>query len=144
MNQNTKANPTPSVDTQILHNVKDAVEAALARKAEKLQVLDLEGLTAMTGFFLICSGANTRQVKAIVDSIREVLYPKKVRPIHMEGYNEATWVLMDYGDFVVHVFEKDRREFFSLERLWSEAPDRTPEFASAPSDSADSADSTGN
>lgn len=138
MNQNITTAPAPSVDTQILQNVQDAVAAATARKAEKLQVLDLEGLTAMTGFFLICSGANTRQVQAIVDSIREVLHPKKVRPIHVEGYNEATWVLMDYGDFVVHVFEKDRREFFSLERLWSEAPDRTPEFASTPTDSEES------
>jgi ribosome-associated protein len=73
-------------------------------------------------FFIIASGANQRQVQAIADEINEQLKKQLgSRPIRIEGYNAAEWVLMDYGDFIVHIFDKDAREFYDLERLWRDA-----------------------
>ena len=86
-------------------------------------VLDLRGLSDVTDFFLICHGTSDRQVLAIVDSIEERLARAGARrPSHVEGRLSAEWVLMDYVDFVVHVFHEDRRAFYRLERLWGDAP----------------------
>ncbi len=82
-------------------------------------VLDLREIASFTEFFVIASGANQRQVQAIADEISEQLKKKKsIRPVRIEGYNAAEWVLLDYGDFVVHLFDKNAREFYDLERLW--------------------------
>ena len=110
--------------------IKAAVEAAQSKKATDLRVLDLRKTGAFTDYFLICSGANPRQVHAIADGIEEALKALKVRPTHVEGYQRAEWILLDYFDFVVHVFSTNARQFYGLERLWGEAI--TIEIASEP------------
>ena len=90
-----------------------------------LKVLHLEKITDFTDYFLICSGTNERQVQAIADAVQEKLRERRVRPLHVEGYNRGQWVLIDYGDLVVHVFQEEPRRFYALERLWGDAPDVT-------------------
>lgn len=102
-------------------DVAKAVRAALDKKALDVVVLDLRQTPAFTDFFVLCSGANQRQVKAIADAIEEALRAAKVRPAHVEGYDRAEWVLMDFFTFIVHVFTPQTREFYSLERLWGDA-----------------------
>lgn len=109
--------------------VQDVATAALDHKATDLKVLHLEPVTDFTDYFLICSGSNSRQVQAIADAVAQKLVASRVKPLHVEGQSEAKWVLMDYGDFVVHVFDDERRGFYALERLWSDAPDVTGDFA---------------
>jgi ribosome-associated protein len=98
-----------------------AVRAALDKQALDVVLLDLRHTPAFTDYFLLCSGQNTRQVKAIADAVEEVLRAAKVRPSHIEGYDRAEWVLMDYFTFIVHVFTPQTRAFYSLERLWGDA-----------------------
>ena len=101
--------------------VARAVRAALDKKALDVVVLDLRNTPAFTDFFVLCSGANPRQVKAIADAVEESLRASKVRPAHTEGYDRAEWVLMDFFSFIVHVFTPQTRAFYSLERLWGDA-----------------------
>ncbi|MDQ3346546.1 MAG: ribosome silencing factor [Acidobacteriota bacterium] len=101
--------------------VGKAVRAALDKKAADVVVLDLRATPAFTDFFILCSGQTTRQVKAIADGVEEALRAAKVRPAHVEGYDRAEWVLMDYFTFIVHVFTPQTRAFYSLERLWGDA-----------------------
>jgi ribosome-associated protein len=101
--------------------VTKAVNAALDKKATDVVVLDLRHTPAFTDFFVLCSGQNARQVKAIADAVEEALRAAKVRPAHIEGYERAEWVLMDFFNFIVHVFVPQTREFYSLERLWGDA-----------------------
>ena len=102
--------------------IQEVTRAAFSKKAERVVVLDLRHGTAFTDFFVVCSGQNARQVKAIVDSIEEHLRKTcNQKPLHVEGYGESEWVLLDYFDFVVHVFTPDTREFYALERLWGSA-----------------------
>lgn len=99
-----------------------AVEAALEKKAERPVVLDLRELASITDYFIVCHGRSTRQVQAIADRIEEVLKAAGVPPGHIEGYDAAEWILMDFVDFVVHVFQEETRNYYSLEKLWSDAP----------------------
>lgn len=99
-----------------------AVQAALDRKAIDPAVLDIGKVSAFTEQFVICHGSNSRQVQAIADAVQEDLRAEGRRPLHIEGYTQADWILLDYGDFVVHVFAKDKRYFYDLERLWRKAP----------------------
>ena len=101
--------------------VGKAVRAALDKKATDVVVLDLRGTPAFTDFFILCSGLNPRQVKAIADAIEESLRAAKVRPAHVEGYERGEWILMDFFSFIVHVFNPQTRAFYSLERLWGDA-----------------------
>jgi ribosome-associated protein len=101
--------------------VSKAVRAALDKKAADVVVLDLRNTSAFTDFFVLCSGSSQRQVKAIADSVEEVLRAAKVRPAHVEGYDRADWVLMDFFTFIVHVFTPQTRSFYALERLWGDA-----------------------
>lgn len=101
--------------------VSKAVRAALDKKAQDVVVLDLRGTPAFTDFFVLCSGLNQRQVKAIADAVEEALRAAKVRPAHVEGYDRAEWVLMDFFSFIVHVFTPQTRAFYGLERLWGDA-----------------------
>lgn len=101
--------------------VSRAVRAALDKKAHDVVVLDLRHTPAFTDFFLLCSGFNQRQVKAIADAVEETLRAAKVRPAHVEGYDRAEWVLMDFFSFIVHVFTPQTRAFYGLERLWGDA-----------------------
>ena len=98
-----------------------AVEAAQNKKALGIAALHLAPLGAFTDAFLICSGESARQVQAISDEIEEQLTRRGVRPAHREGYETAEWVLLDYGDFIVHVFNERARLYYDLERLWRSA-----------------------
>ena len=99
-----------------------ALHAAGEKKALDLVVLDLRPVAQFTDFFLIASGTNVRQVQAIADAVVEDLKKKHgARPARVEGYNAAEWVLLDYGDFILHVFEEKARRFYDLERLWRDA-----------------------
>lgn len=102
-------------------DIARAVRAALEKKAQDVVVLDLRHTPAFTDFFLLCSGQNARQVHAIADAVEEALKTAKVRPAHIEGYDRAEWVLMDYFTFIVHIFTPQTRAFYSLERLWGDA-----------------------
>ena len=98
-------------------------EAARDKKAERLVVLDLRGLSDVTDYFVICHGTSDRQVLAIADSIEEHLdRTLRLHPANVEGRRTAEWILLDYIDFVVHVFLEERRNFYRLERLWGDAP----------------------
>lgn len=98
-----------------------ALRAASDKKALDLTVLDLRELASFTDYFVITSGTNQRQVQAIADEVVERLKKQGTRAARVEGYNSAEWVLVDYGDFIVHVFEDKARRFYDLERLWREA-----------------------
>jgi ribosome-associated protein len=101
--------------------VSKAVAAALDKKAADVIVLDLRQTPAFTDFFVLCSAQSQRQVKAISDAVEDSLRADGVRPNHVEGYDRAEWVLMDFFTFIVHVFTPQMREFYSLERLWGDA-----------------------
>lgn len=96
----------------------EAVRAAQDKKAEDIVILTLSSLCTFTDHFLICTGRSSRQVQSIADGIEEKLRKHLLRPAHIEGYTQGDWVLLDYLDFVVHVFSPDAREFYDLERLW--------------------------
>jgi ribosome-associated protein len=98
-----------------------AVQAAQEKQGDDIAVLKIGPDNSFTDYFLICTGNNPRQVQAISDSIEMALKSEGVRPIGIEGYSAAEWVLMDYGDFVVHVFSPHARQFYALERLWRNA-----------------------
>lgn len=101
--------------------VRRALHAAAEKKAIDPTVLDLRGISTFTDYFLIFTGANRRQVQAISDEIVEQLKRHGSPAARVEGYQNAEWVLIDYGDFVVHIFEEKARRFYDLERLWREA-----------------------
>ena len=98
-----------------------AAEAASERKASDIVALDIRAIASFAEFFLICSGTNTRQVQAIADEVLERLRADGSRPLNTEGYESGTWILLDYGDFIVHVFTEESRQFYQLERLWRDA-----------------------
>jgi ribosome-associated protein len=102
-------------------DVKAAVNAALDKKAEKMELLDLRDGLSFTDFFIICTGNNVRQVQAIADGIQESLRENGIRPALVEGYQRAEWILLDYFDFIVHIFTPATRDFYALERLWGDA-----------------------
>jgi ribosome-associated protein len=101
--------------------VQRAITAAQDRKAVDLVVLDLRPANGFADYFLVCSGTNPRQIKAISDAIQESLSERGIRPSHVEGYDRAGWILLDYFDFIVHIFSPDARAFYALERLWGSA-----------------------
>lgn len=111
---------TPFADLD--ETVKLALTCASEKKAFDMVALDLREIASFTEFFIICSGANQRQVQAISDEINEQLKKQlKSKAIRIEGYNSAEWILLDYGDFIVHIFEKEARDFYDLQRLWRDA-----------------------
>ena len=112
---------TPAKKKKLPSEVAKAVRAALDKKAADVVVLDLRHTSAFTDFFVLCSGTSQRQVKAIADAVEEALRAAKVRPAHVEGYDRADWVLMDFFTFIVHVFTPQTRAFYALERLWGDA-----------------------
>jgi ribosome-associated protein len=116
-----RAKRAPARAPRLPIQITAAIEAAQGRKATDVIVLDLRKTAAFTDYFLICTGANARQVHAIADAVEEALKAKKIRPTHVEGYQRAEWILLDYFDFVVHVFSTNARQFYGLERLWGDA-----------------------
>ncbi|MDH3272397.1 MAG: ribosome silencing factor [Gemmatimonadota bacterium] len=102
--------------------VRRAAELALERRAHDVVVLDLRGISSATDYFVIAGGTSDVQVKAIADYVVDELKKDHVRPEHLEGVQGGRWVLLDYVDFVVHVFHPQARDFYQLERLWGDAP----------------------
>ena len=108
--------------TELKKQVAAVIQACLEKKAEELSILEMEkGSGAFTDYFVLCSGTNPRQVQAISDEVELRLKAAGIRPNSIEGYNQAEWILMDYVDFVVHVFSEKARKFYDLERLWKSA-----------------------
>jgi ribosome-associated protein len=108
--------------TELKKQVSAAIQACLDKKAEELSILEMEkGSGAFTDYFVLCSGTNPRQVQAIADEVELRLKNAGLRATHVEGYSQAEWVLIDYIDFVVHVFSEKARKFYDLERLWKSA-----------------------
>src|ERR1700735_4259606 len=101
--------------------VAAAIQACLDKKAEELSILEMEKGSAFTDYFVLCSGTNPRQVQAIADEVELRLKATGLRPAHVEGYRQGEWILVDYVDFVVHVFSEKARKFYDLERLWKTA-----------------------
>jgi len=101
--------------------IQAAIDAAQDKKANGIVVLDLKKASAFTDYFVICSASNPRQVQAIADAVEEALKTQKQRPSLVEGYARAEWILLDYFDFVIHVFSKHARDFYGLDRLWGSA-----------------------
>ncbi len=111
---------TPFADLD--DEIKLAITCAGEKKAFDIVAVDLREIASFTEFFIICSGSNSRQVQAISDEITEKLKEQlNSRVIRVEGYSSGEWVLLDYGDFIVHIFEQKAREFYDLERLWRDA-----------------------
>jgi ribosome-associated protein len=108
--------------TELKRNVSDAITACHEKKAERISVLQLDKEHGgFTDYFIICSGTNPRQIQAISDEVEQRLSRTGLTAVHVEGYKQAEWVLLDYVDFVVHVFSEKAREFYDLERLWKSA-----------------------
>jgi len=107
---------------ELKSQISAAIQACPDKKAEELSILEMEkGSGAFTDYFVLCSGTNQRQVQAIADEVELRLKSAGLRQTHTEGYSQAEWVLIDYVDFVVHVFSEKARKFYDLERLWKSA-----------------------
>jgi ribosome-associated protein len=120
--ETTTETPTELIEPiDTFEQVKIVAAAAEDKKASDVTVLKLIGVTTFTDYFVICSANSSRQVQSIADEIEDSLRSKKVRPLHVEGRTNAEWVLMDYGTFIVHVFNEKSRQFYDLERLWRDA-----------------------
>lgn len=103
--------------------VLEAAEAASSKKADRVVILDVSQLLVITDHFLVCSGRNDRQVRTIADEVEKRLQEAhRVKPFRREGEREGRWILLDYVDFVVHVFGPEERDYYDLERLWADAP----------------------
>jgi ribosome-associated protein len=113
--------------SELKQQVTAAIQACLDKKAEELTILEMEkGSGAFTDYFVLCSGTNPRQVQAIADEVELRLKNAGVRPTQVEGYKQGEWILVDYVDFVVHVFSEKARKYYDLERLWKTAKHLEP------------------
>ena len=119
--KSTKNAGTRSAKPRLPKAISAVIQSAQDRKATGIVVLDLRKAGAFTDYFVICSGSNPRQVQAIADAVEEALKAEKQRPSLVEGYARAEWILLDYFDFVVHVFSRHARDFYGLDRLWGSA-----------------------
>ncbi len=117
MTKTERRTKTTRVPAQVAH----AVRAAEDKLAHDVVVLDLRKAAGFADFFLICSGTNPRQIRAIADAVTEALATEGTRPAHVEGYEGSDWILLDYFDFIVHIFAPEKRLFYGLERLWGSA-----------------------
>ena len=109
---------TPSAEPK----ARRAARAALDKRATDLVVLDVRRVSSVADYFVLCSGKSTTHVESISEAIREDLKTDGTRPLHAEGVAESGWILLDYGDVLVHVFLEDTRAYYALERLWGDAP----------------------
>jgi ribosome-associated protein len=107
---------------EIPDTVRRAAEAVLDKKGMELKVLYVREVSDFADFFLICSGQTDRQVQAIARGVEQRLADEGLKPLHAEGLPQGKWVLLDYGDLIVHVFDEERRGFYRLDRLWADAP----------------------
>jgi ribosome-associated protein len=121
-NDGTRTTDDGMKKNELKKQISAAIQACLDKKAEELSILEMEkGAGAFTDYFVLCSGTNPRQIQAISDEVELRLEHAGLRPTHIEGYNQAEWILIDYVDFVVHVFSEKARKFYDLERLWKTA-----------------------
>jgi ribosome-associated protein len=112
---------------ELKQQVSAAIAACQEKKAEDITILELEKDSgAFTDYFVVCSGTNPRQIQAISDEVEDRLKKAGLRPAHIEGYKQAEWVLIDYVDFVVHIFTEKARHYYDLERLWKSAKKLRP------------------
>lgn len=118
----TFSNQAPIVEDPSCRKALLCARAAIDKKAENVKVLDISGFSAFTDYFVICSGISDRQVQAISDAIVQTLKSEGKDTLSVEGYAEGRWVLIDFGDIVVHVFLDALRDYYDLENLWGEAP----------------------
>lgn len=109
-------------DVQLIESLRTAAQAAADKKAFQIIGLEVSELTSYTDSLLICSGASDRQVAAIADEVQRQLKDHGRKPLHVEGERRSDWVLLDYGEFVIHVFTEERRSFYGLDGLWGDAP----------------------
>jgi ribosome-associated protein len=116
-----RTSPAPAAEMSPLDLARRVVELAEDKKAADIVLLDLTGLTTLADYFVICSGGSERQLAAIADGIVEALRDERIRPIGREGTPASHWVLLDFGSVIVHVFTPPERDFYQLERHWSEA-----------------------
>lgn len=117
------------MNVSIESRVRVAVAAALDKKALNLDVLSVGALTSIADYFVLCSATNERQAAAIADAITVRLKEElNVKPLLIEGATPGRWILLDFGDFIIHIFTEDVRRFYGLERLWGDAPNVTSEF----------------
>jgi ribosome-associated protein len=114
----TETRRTPQ---RVPDEIARAIAAAEDKKAADVLLLDLRKAAGFADYFLICSGGNARQIRAIADAVIEALATESTRPAHVEGYDGSEWILLDYFDFIVHIFAPETRVFYSLERLWGNA-----------------------
>ncbi len=117
------------IDARVTGQLKKSVAALLDHKAEKVVVLNLQGLTAMSDYFVVATATNERQAQALSDSVEMAMKGEGRRPLSIEGYQSARWILLDYGDVIFHVFHEEARRFYGLERLWGDAADATAAFS---------------
>lgn len=101
-----------------------AASAAADKQANDIVIIDIGDVFVITDYFVICSGQTNRQVQTIADNIEEKLREQKVKKIHLEGDRQGNWILLDFGAVVVHIFTQEQREYYQLERLWSDVPHR--------------------
>jgi ribosome-associated protein len=111
----------PASRARLPIDVIEAVQAAASKKADHITLLDLRKAAGFTDFFVLATGGNARQIRAIAEAVEEALGARRVKPSHTEGYERTGWILLDYFDFVVHVFSAETRRFYGLERLWGSA-----------------------
>ena len=126
--QRPRASVDPGLDERLTEQLKKGVAALLDKKAEKLVVLNLQGLTTIADYFVLATAGSDRQAQALSDAVELALKAAGRRPLSIEGYSSAAWILLDYGDVVFHVFHDEARRFYGLERLWGDAPDATAAF----------------
>ncbi|KAA3638413.1 MAG: ribosome silencing factor [Armatimonadetes bacterium] len=116
------SSPVPRATAEAVATARAAAQAISDKKGEDVMLLDLSHLLVVTDVFLIASGTSTRHVKTLVEDAEVVLRELGRKPIRREGMDHGEWVLLDYGDVVLHVFDKETREYYDLERLWADAP----------------------
>lgn len=104
-----------------MERVKKIAQALYDKKAENIDILDISELTSLGDYFIICSCNSTTQVKACVDEVEEKMAEDGIHPSHREGYHGGSWVLVDFGDIIVHVMQLETRDFYALEKLWDDA-----------------------
>ncbi len=118
-----RARAGPGAGRMSAEQKASAADAALeSRRAVDPVLLDMRELTLITDYFVICQGTSSVHIRALADAVMEALEEQGVRPDGIEGYQEARWILLDYGDVIVHIFAEEARAFYDLERLWSDAP----------------------
>lgn len=104
--------------SELKNNLQVIMDALTDKKAENIQTIDISEISIVADYFVITNGINKNQIQALSDNVEEKLAENKVFPKNIEGYNAANWILMDYGDIIVHIFDKESRGFYDLERMW--------------------------